>query len=56
MDCICVMRSNTSLGTDGRSISVLVTPGQKVLTVMSQEPSSRAIERVMPTMAALEVM
>jgi fructuronate reductase len=45
-----------SFGTEGRSTSVRVTPGQKVLTVMFQPPSSRAMARVMPITADLDVM
>ena len=48
-----VIFSNISRGTDGRSTSVCITPGQKVFTVIPYLPHSRAIDRVIPIIAAL---
>jgi hypothetical protein len=54
--CIATMRSFCSGVTVLRSISVEVAPGRIALTVIPSRPSSRAIDRVIPTSAALDVM
>src|SRR5262249_6058589 len=53
MHCMAIIRSFCAGVTVLRSISVNVAPGRIAFTVMLSEPSSRAIDRLMPASAAL---